>query len=439
MKVPDCGAVHRYAILRIDTMGGWKAGTVRGGRYLVAIAAAGMLAAGCGTTRAPADPLTAAVNKTATQTVRIAVTLTIQSQGMSMTYDVTGAFDFAHARGMLSIAAPVGVTALFIAPKVYIKLSGGIVATLPHGKSWLEIDTSGSHGGATDTSGVGANLADLLASLKDIAGSDRQLGTGTVRGVPVTEYQVDIDPAKVAAKFPSQERASLRQSLQSLGKGTIPVDVWVDAQNLVRQVRLSVHLPGGSSALDIPGNPQLTATADFYDYGVPVQVSAPPAAQVASSSQVISSGIASGSGIVSATGGPATPLPAVSGSLTPAQAAAAGQAVAAFLAALGRNDPAAVARTVLPAQRSCVTSVLAAGAPKFTVGSVHIVSAQPAGNGKATVRFTVNAKASLGGNDIPVFLPGSGGAQWLVAVRSAGQWYVDFNNGSDVILAGACP
>jgi hypothetical protein len=414
---------------------------VRGGRYLVTLAAAGMLATGCGTTvagtQSPAGTLAAAVTKTGTQTARIAVTVSVKSTGMSMSFDITGAFDFAHSRGMLTMGAPIGLTELFIAPKAYIKFSGGSGPTLPNGKSWFEVDATGLPADASSplgALGTTGNPKDLLTSLTAIAGSEQKLGTGTVRGVPATEYQLNIDPAKTEAKVPSAERASVGKFFQSLGKGTLPVDVWLDGQNLVRRVQLSLRLPGGSGALGMSGNPQLTVTMDFYDYGAPVNVSAPPANQVASTSQMFAS---SGVSVGSESGGPEAAPPKVSGSLTSAQAAGAEQAAAAFWAALGHNDPAAIARTVLPAQRSCISSVMGGGGPKFTVSSYHAVSAQPAGNGKATVRFTVNAKASLGGQDVPVFA-GTGGVQWLVAVQSAGHWYVDVNTGSDFTVTGMC-
>lgn len=95
------------------------------------------------------------------------------------------------------------------------------------------------------------------------------------------------------------------------------------------------------------------------------------------------------------------------GTLPPAQAAAAEQVAGAFWSALGRNDPAAVAQTVLPAQRRCVRSVLTGG-PRITVTSLRVVSAQPAGNGRATIRFTVKARASLGWAHHPGVSSGAG-------------------------------
>jgi len=416
---------------------------VRGGKFLVMMAAAGLLATGCGTTvvhaQSPADALAAAVSKTGTQTTRIALTLSVKSKGMSMSFAITGAFDFAHSRGMLTMPAPIGLTEIVIAPKAYIKFTGaGTGMTLPHGKTWVEVDENALPADASSPLGpLGAtgNPKDLLTSLTAIASSEQKLGTGTVRGVPATEYQLNIDPAKTASKLPASERASVSKLFQSLGKATIPVDIWLDSQNLVRRVGLSLQLPGSSTGgLGLSGNPQLAVTMDFYDYGAPVTVSAPPAAQVASMSQMISSGMSSASGSSSM---PATPVapPKVSGSLTPAQANAAGQAVAAFWAALGRNDPAAVARTVLPAQRSCETSMLQ-GAPKFAVSAFHVVSVQPAGSGRATVRFTVQARVNLDGQKLPI---SPAGTQWFVATQQAGHWYVDTSKSSQDAFIGGGP
>lgn len=210
--------------------------------------------------------------------------------------------------------------------------------------------------------------------------------------------------------------------------GAIPVDVWVDGQNLVRRVQLSVHLPGGAGA---PASARFVQATDFYDFGVPVRVSAPPAAQIASTPRFIKGG--------SYRIGTSASPPRVSGTLSPDQAAAAEQVVGAFWLALGRNDPTAVAQTVPPAQRSCVQSFLGGGAPKITVTSFRVVSAQPAGNGRAIVRFTVKARASLGGQNLPVFPQGPGRVQWLVTTETAGHWYVDLAPSSAFVFSAACP
>jgi hypothetical protein len=421
---------------------------MRGGRYLVVLAGVsvlagvGVLAAGCGTTQAVS--LTAAVTSTAGQTARISVTMTSQTQGMSVSFTETGVFDFAHSRGMLSMQSPLGMTEIFIPPKAYIKIAGAADGPLPHGKSWIAMD-AGNSGPLVSSLlapfGGGTDPADLLASLTAISSSVTNLGPATIRGVHVTGYRVDIDPAKAASRVPSWERAGFLGFASSLGSGAIPVDVWVDSQNLVRQVKVSLHAPGGSGP-PAPGAPAdsgppvsvtLVQVTDFYDFGVPVRVSAPPASEI-TSMPVVKSVPAAAAG----SGGSTSPPP-VSGTLTAAQAAAAEGTVTAFWSALGRNVPAAVARTVLPAERSCIRGFLSSsGGPKITVTSLRGLSAQPAGNRAATVRFTVKAQATLGGQSVPVFPQGPGGVQWLVTTERAGHWYVNLTRSGALTFSGVC-
>jgi hypothetical protein len=139
---------------------------MRSGRYLVVLASVSVLAAGCGTTTAQAGSLAAAVTSTAGQTARIAATTTMQMQGMSVSLTETGAFDFAHSRGMVSMQSPVGMTEIFIPPKAYIKMPGGVAGPLPRGKSWVAVDAGTS--GELESSllgplGGGADPAEMLA------------------------------------------------------------------------------------------------------------------------------------------------------------------------------------------------------------------------------------------------------------------------------------
>jgi hypothetical protein len=404
----------------------------------MALAGVAVLAAGCGTQVAggpsQANALTAAVTRTGAQTARVAATITMQMQSMSFSFTATGLFDFAHSRGSLSMQQPIGMTELFVPPNVYIKFSSSDGPSLPKGKTWFVISDSmlgGTGAGAAlspfSPFGGTADPADLLKSLTGIAGSEKKVGTATMRGVAVTEYQVNIDPARAAARLPSSQRASFRQFAATLGSGPIPVHVWVDGQNLVRRVQVSLHLPADSG---VPAGARLTESTDFYDFGVPVRVAAPPASQVASMSQVIAG--SAGKSVISSGGSVSPNPPKVTGTLTPAQADAAEQAVAGFWAALGRNDPGAVVATVLPSQRSCARSGLGGGdgAPRLTVSGFRVVSAEPAGDGRATVRFTVNATAAVGGQKIPLASTADG-PMWLVAVESAGHWYVDLSATTD--------
>jgi hypothetical protein len=71
-----------------------------------------------------------------------------------------------------------------------------------------------------------------------------------------------------------------------LQSSTIPLQVWLDAQGRVRQVAYQLSLPSTTGSIPLPGSTtaaassSFTATIDFYDFGIPVDVSAPPADQV---------------------------------------------------------------------------------------------------------------------------------------------------------------
>lgn len=407
---------------------------MRAGKYLALLAGVAVLAAGCGTVRAAQTiNVAGAAASTASQSTRVTVTTAMRTQGMSVSFTETGVFDFADSRGLLRMSGPTAGPAseeLFVPPEIYLKLPGGLHA-LPRGKSWVAIGSAatGGLGSALLGPSGGTDPGDLLASLTAVASRVRTLGTATLRGVPVTHLRLDVDPAKAAAQVPPGQRAGLRAFATSLGAATIPVDVWLDHQHMVRQVRWSPHLPGGSLA---PGGTRFTQTTDFYDFGVPVRVSAPPAGQVTTMSH-LAGGMASS--VTTGKTGSLRP-PRASGTLSPAQAAAAGAAVRAFWQALGRNDAQAVAQTVLPAQRACVRSML--GGPHFSVTSLAIVSVQPAGNMRAVVRFTAKVRAHIAGQSIPVFPGGSRRVQWVMSTVTGGRWFVDLGRSSSLAFGPAC-
>jgi hypothetical protein len=418
--------------------------SVRIGRFLGVLAcAAGTAAAvGCGTERAGAGAsqpagVAAAVSHTQDQTARIATTISTEWQGRPVAYTAIGVFDFARSRGMITVSSPSLAAAVFVPPTTYLKFpEAADNGALPDGETWVALrDGSASADAMLTLTAGGGDPADLLAALTASSNGVTKIGTATIRGVPVTGFAIKVDPGK-AARVPSADQAAVEGLAATVGDTEIPVDVWVDGQNLVRREKLTLTIPGGTSGMD------LTLTTDFYDFGVRVQVSAPPASQVDtewSQSADGSSGSGSGSGASgSVPYGSLSPPPA-SGTLTPDQATSAEQAVAAFWAALGRNNTAAVAATVPPAQRSCVQASLGSGGPTFTVSSLHIMSARPARNSGATVLFTVKAEASLSGQAVPVFPLEPDSAQWLATTEVSGRWYVNIDDSTAVALVfGGC-
>jgi len=380
------------------------------GRLCVVIlaAAAVVLAAGCGTRQASADALSAAVANTAATTSRVAA---------------TGEFDYAHPRGVLRMGgglAPGGVEVRYLPPRLYVEFSGAVGVPFPKGKAWVEVSLPGQ---AADGSlpflplgNVNANPMDLLAALTAMASKVTDLGPATIRGVAVTHYRVTVDLAKAEAHQRPQARAEFHSFAGSLDSTTLPVDVWVDGQARVSRIAVSLPTPHGSG---MPAGFRVSEAVDYYDFGVPVRVFAPPASEVMSASEFSQSMSSPGS-----SSGQASPPP-VSGTLSAAQASAAEQAVRAFWTALPGNSAQAVERTVVPSQRSCVAGFLQGSRFKFKISSLRITAAKPAGTGKATVWFSVNATVQIGGQTIPMAPSGAPGTNWLRATEIDSVWYAD--------------
>ena len=408
---------------------------MRGRLCVVILAAVAVLAAGCGTRQASAGALSAAVANTAATTSRVAVSTTMSSPGMTTTITATGEFDYAHPRGVLRMGglAPGGEEVRYLPPRLYVKFAGAPGAPFPQGKAWVETSLPGQ---AADGSlpflplgKVDASPMDLLSALTAVAGKVTDLGPATIRGVAVTHYRVSVDLAKAGAHQRPQARAEFHSFASSLDSATLPVDVWVDGQARVSRIALSLPMPHRPG---MPAGFRVSEAVDYYDFGVPVQVSAPPASDVMTASEfsqsMSSSGSSSGGGF-----GQASPPP-VSGTLPAAQASAAEQAIRAFWTALSSNSARAVERTVVPSQRSCVAGFLQGSKFKFKISSLRITAAKPAGTGKATVWFSVKATVQIGGQTVPMSPSGAAGRNWLLATDIGSVWYADLSNSGSGLL-----
>jgi hypothetical protein len=94
----------------------------------------------------------------------------------------------------------------------------------------------------------------LIKSSKEIEG----LGNEEIRGVPTKHYRAHVDPKKLGDDaYPSRSE--------------LLVDAWVDGDQLVRRLRVPEEGEDGGATV-----------IDFFDFGVEVDVEAPPADQVVS-------------------------------------------------------------------------------------------------------------------------------------------------------------
>lgn len=162
---------------------------------------------------------------------------------------------------------------------------------LPDGKSWIranEGDSSGRTGFdfAELEQFAETDPRDLLDSLRAVTSDVETVGSEQLRGVDTTHYRAVIDPVELAKLAPSTDREKSESLVDQIaaqsGLGPIPVDVWVDETGLVRKLSMSFSAtePGTSQSSEV------SLSFELWDYGEPIDIDLPPAAQVADASAV---------------------------------------------------------------------------------------------------------------------------------------------------------
>lgn len=116
----------------------------------------------------------------------------------------------------------------------------------------------------------------VLEYLRAASDDTEEVGEEEVRGVATTRYRMTVDLAKVAEQAPEEARATIESLIAGTGLETVPVEVWIDADGLVRRMDLDYRgmevAPGEKGDMDL--------RMELYDYGVGAEVELPPSDEV---------------------------------------------------------------------------------------------------------------------------------------------------------------
>jgi hypothetical protein len=247
--------------------------------FVVALAIAAS-ACGSGTAAVSIKTLQAAVSNTqAAESSRFTVDVAVNALGHDFTVEGEGVSSGDGKAIQLTLTVPIfgAFEVRVLDDAIYVDLGSLPVAAarLPDGKHWVRfsLDALGAKSGT-----YLAQLFDQvrgnsprqgLEYLQGLSGDVQNLGDDTVAGVHATHYRASIDFSKVAAKLPASASA-LAGKLSALG--TTPADVWIDDQDRV----VKMHFVVDGSAFGAGGG-TAEFTMQITDFGVPVEVQAPPA------------------------------------------------------------------------------------------------------------------------------------------------------------------
>jgi hypothetical protein len=243
---------------------------------------------GTGTSQVGATKLIAASadKAAAAKTARMSGGVTIEARGQTKTLPLdgaldfeTGAFQFTYDMGDLGFPGMTDakIEARMVDGVMYMNLGELGSTAMTHGKSWLKMDFAALGLGKSSAGGLGnANPGGTLDALRG-AGDVETVGTETVRGVETTHYRAMIDPKRAIDQAPERLRDQVRKGLETFD-GTIPVDVWIDGDGQARKISMEMSNTKAG---------KIGMTMEYYDFGVAVNVNAPPADDVFDFSQIM--------------------------------------------------------------------------------------------------------------------------------------------------------
>jgi hypothetical protein len=207
---------------------------------LAGVAALALFAAACSGGKDEPEPDQAArATASAADSARISILVTSPSADRLFDAACTGIADYARSRSRLvcDYADNTSMELIEIGNRAYVRRVSEAGTTRP----WTE-STAGE-----DVS-IATSPARLLARMRAATSREERIAEEDVRGEPTVHYQLTVD----------REAAGLRD-----GPGETTVDVWL-ADDLLR--RISYEERGARK------------TTEFFDFGIDVDVAAPPVA-----------------------------------------------------------------------------------------------------------------------------------------------------------------
>jgi hypothetical protein len=168
----------------------------------------------------------------------------------------------------------------------YVRLPA-IDDRLPEGKTWVRGMAGDVNAGGFDfkelESFTQSDPREVLEALNGLTGEIETLGTEDLRGVETTHYRAVLDPVELAKRAAAgrADATSLVDELSTQGGiGDVPLDVWIDANGLVRKLSLDFSATDSTSAQ----SSHVALAFELWDYGESVEIDVPPASQVVDAS-----------------------------------------------------------------------------------------------------------------------------------------------------------
>jgi hypothetical protein len=109
--------------------------------------------------------------------------------------------------------------------------------------------------------------AAVVGALRHSEATLNEVGSEDVRGKKATQYRVKVNGARLDSRFMSDDFDDRK---------LVSMEIWVDGDQRLRRARWVLEITWGD-VIDSGGTYHETTTVEVWDYGVPIEVTAPPA------------------------------------------------------------------------------------------------------------------------------------------------------------------
>ena len=213
--------------------------------------------------------------------IQDATTLKTVSATKQMTLHGTAQYDYSTRLGRMVVTIPPGggtsgkLTEVFAPGMVYMQNTGA--KGVPAGK-WVEVNVQALGDGNLVSSGA----TDPASAANALRGAQTAVlvGSQTVDGVVLKHYQGTLDLAQAAEATGGGAGTGLSLAANTFTVKKVPYQVWLDQHGQIHEIVETFtfsNVPGSTAAKD---QVVVTSTSEFSDYGKPVTVSVPSAADM---------------------------------------------------------------------------------------------------------------------------------------------------------------
>lgn len=249
----------------------------------------------CGGDTLSLDPVASAATKTAESgSSRVEFTIAMKVAGETIDMNGSGRFDYRDSRGSLTYHmqipgfGDVRMDMRMVGTKMFVRMPSELGGQGPtNGKEWLGFDL----GKSLEEAGLGSldfaqqqDPAQTLQLLRAASADVKEAGAAKVKGVETTRYvgrmdfrkalDAGLDDLGMSAAEREKAQKGMNWMLDQFGSKTVPFEVFVDGDGLLRRMKMDMTMTIEGERL------AMAMQMDYFDFGVEVDVQAPPASSV---------------------------------------------------------------------------------------------------------------------------------------------------------------